>query len=144
MRTEARMNQVPAVSLVQTPSMVGAPVAFFRRGWLVNARWDLIWMLSPLVALPLLYIPYALHADWFPDRLYFVTVLLLAGTHWVSPILTAWTLPGMRAVMVQQPARYLLLPAIFFFVPVLVGLWGGLMRAKFPGYGQLLHPTTLL
>jgi hypothetical protein len=87
--------------------------------WLESPGWDFVWLLNGLWLLPLLLVSISLgQGRPFVMWLEGVTMLLLWGGHILSPMLTAWYSPPLRAQMKRSLPRYVVLPAAIIVVSV--------------------------
>jgi hypothetical protein len=78
-------------------------------GWVRNPWWDGFWLLSGLpigIALMLLCPPVP------PQRIFALAtaIMILETGHVVSPMILAWSKPGLRQILYREWGNYLLLP----------------------------------
>jgi len=75
--------------------------------WICNPWWDGFWILSglPIGIVLMLFVPSA--QVWFMA----VTIMILETGHVVSPMLLAWSKPGLRSIVRREWGKYIAAPA---------------------------------
>jgi len=76
--------------------------------WVRNPWWDGFWLLSglPIGVILLLFVPDP--QVWFMAS----TIMILETGHVISPMILAWSKPGLRAIVRREWGRHIVLPGI--------------------------------
>jgi len=97
--------------------------------WVRTPLWDGFWILSGLPIGLLLLL--CLWASTPPAALSPSLLVLLQTGHLLSPIALAWNHRGFRAVIRQQPVKYVLVPALVLLNTTAVGIATGTIFSDF-------------
>lgn len=112
--------------------------------WIRSPAFDLLWILSGIpfgAALTCL-------SAWLPAGIMVLWIMLLTQTgHLLSPMALAWTHDGFRALMVQRPIKFIVVPLSIVGAATLVGAIAGRyvpnMRFSPDSFSLAAGPTTL-
>lgn len=132
-----------AVLLASRPPAGGV---FRSTYWLHSPGWDSFWLLSGLwlVAIVLTARVVGLAPD-VPSLLLLYAPLLLWGGHIVSPMLTAWSNAGFRALMWSEPNRFIVAPVALMGTSIALGIIGSRELAAMPAaLSGVVKPRLLL
>lgn len=94
--------------------------------WLVSPLWDTTWMFSGLWLLAIIMLTQAFGKG--AGSIYWLAIVgwvVLWGGHIVAPIVGAWSRAELRSDILEQPARYIALPAALFLISCVFGVFAG-------------------
>lgn len=97
--------------------------------WLGSPLWDSFWMLSGLWLLSILLVAHGVgHVPLVPDMLALGAVAFLWGGHIISPVVVSWANRRLRAHMLDNKRKFILLPLALLVVSVALSVLGDLSQ----------------